>query len=253
MTYGKTLKYIRTRKGYTQKQVAADIVTDSFIAKFEKGNTHISFDLLIKILDRMCVSLDEFIELDKSNKIIPTLYITECVERIEKIVELNDLNQANELYEDIKDFSSPLCNMMRYILEYTFFNNLKSIKSIKEIIFEWDYVGHAEMILFNISLNIIDSDFILNTLQRIMKIYIRNNISNFHYYDDINKIFVTTIKILLYEKKESSVKLILENILLNFDYNFLYKLNESLNDYDKIMINQILGYSLFKKKTILSI
>ena len=83
MKIGKALKYIRIRKGFTQKEVAGNIVTVSFLSKLENEKTNISFDLLIKLIDRMGVGIEEFIDLSKNFEETPSSLMN-VIEEIER-------------------------------------------------------------------------------------------------------------------------------------------------------------------------
>lgn len=58
--YGTTFRTFRKNKGYTLKQVATKIVSVSFLSKFERGDSDISFSTLIELLNRIMVTQEEF-------------------------------------------------------------------------------------------------------------------------------------------------------------------------------------------------
>lgn len=66
--YGSTFRTFRKNKGYTLKQVATGIVSVSFLSKFERGDSDISFSVMIELLDRMMVTYEEFYFLHQSGK-----------------------------------------------------------------------------------------------------------------------------------------------------------------------------------------
>ncbi|GKV70416.1 hypothetical protein NCCP2716_29140 [Sporosarcina sp. NCCP-2716] len=60
-TIGSTIRKIRTDKNYSQRYVTDGIMTQSAYSKFELNKTDISFFLLVKILEKLEVSMDEFL------------------------------------------------------------------------------------------------------------------------------------------------------------------------------------------------
>ncbi|WP_040535742.1 Rgg/GadR/MutR family transcriptional regulator [Schleiferilactobacillus shenzhenensis] len=58
---GETFKDFRTDKNLSLSEAAGDIVTKSFLSKFERGGTSISFNNLLQLLQRMNVTVSEFL------------------------------------------------------------------------------------------------------------------------------------------------------------------------------------------------
>ena len=61
MTYGELFKQIRIEKGLSLADLADADISPSFIGKFERNQSRISADWFIRLLQKMQVSLDEFI------------------------------------------------------------------------------------------------------------------------------------------------------------------------------------------------
>lgn len=59
--YGSTIRKIRKSKGFSQKEIYTGILSKSFAIDFEKGLYDIKFSLMIKILSRLMISVDELI------------------------------------------------------------------------------------------------------------------------------------------------------------------------------------------------
>ncbi len=58
--YGETTKQIRIGKGYTQKHVAANLLTQGAFSKFENKNTDINLATMHGILNRLGITFEEF-------------------------------------------------------------------------------------------------------------------------------------------------------------------------------------------------
>lgn len=65
MNFGPRVREIRKRKGFSQKEVYANIISKSYAISFEKGENNISVVLLIDILDRLSMDIDEFLFINK--------------------------------------------------------------------------------------------------------------------------------------------------------------------------------------------
>ncbi|EUJ33695.1 transcriptional activator, Rgg/GadR/MutR family,C-terminal domain-containing protein [Listeria floridensis FSL S10-1187] len=61
MNFGGKIRQIRKQKGLTQKDVYQNILSKSYAIEFEKGNHSISATLLLEVLDRLSMEIDEFL------------------------------------------------------------------------------------------------------------------------------------------------------------------------------------------------
>lgn len=68
-SYGEIFNYLRKNKGLTLKELAEDGISVSLIAQFEKGQSKISFDRLVILLNKMSVKMDEFMQLVNLGKL----------------------------------------------------------------------------------------------------------------------------------------------------------------------------------------
>ncbi|QBO37361.1 Rgg/GadR/MutR family transcriptional regulator [Periweissella cryptocerci] len=66
-TYGETFQAIRLNKNVSLRAVSEGIASDSFVGKFEKGLTNISFDKLVHLVERLNVTVEEFLFLDSTH------------------------------------------------------------------------------------------------------------------------------------------------------------------------------------------
>lgn len=70
-TYGITIRKIRLSKGFSHKEIYTGILSKSFAIGFEKGIYDIKFNLMLKILDRLMISVDELLLIHNQYKTIP--------------------------------------------------------------------------------------------------------------------------------------------------------------------------------------
>lgn len=59
--YGITIRQIRLSKGFSHKEIYTGILSKSFAIDFEKGLYDIKFHLMLKILNRLMISVDELL------------------------------------------------------------------------------------------------------------------------------------------------------------------------------------------------
>jgi Rgg/GadR/MutR family transcriptional activator len=57
---GQTARGIRLSKGFSQKEIYTGIVSKSYAISFEQGNTMLNYQDLTLVLERLCVTLQEF-------------------------------------------------------------------------------------------------------------------------------------------------------------------------------------------------
>ena len=63
MGHGEFIKKIRKEKHLTQKELAEGILSKNFLSKFERGESKITSEIFMNLLERLNVSLDEFEQL----------------------------------------------------------------------------------------------------------------------------------------------------------------------------------------------
>ncbi|MFS0671588.1 helix-turn-helix domain-containing protein [Ornithinibacillus sp. 179-J 7C1 HS] len=59
--YGETFRIIRKQKGLTMKELADGVCSISFLSKFERGDSDITLGIFTRILDKLMMSMDEFL------------------------------------------------------------------------------------------------------------------------------------------------------------------------------------------------
>jgi len=71
MEFGPKVREIRQKKGFSQKETYNGVISKSYSIEFEKGNHKISTDLLIEILDRLSMDIDEFFYINRGYLLNP--------------------------------------------------------------------------------------------------------------------------------------------------------------------------------------
>jgi len=94
---GKVLKDIRLSLGYTQTEVCKNIMSQSNYSKVEKGEIDISFSNMIEILNRLDMSVDEFMYIKNELK----KHINSHMSKINTL-RYNDTEKLLEFKQDLE-------------------------------------------------------------------------------------------------------------------------------------------------------
>jgi Rgg/GadR/MutR family transcriptional activator len=102
-TYGATIRQIRLSKGFSRKEIYTGILSKSFAIDFEKGLYDIKFNLMLKILERLMISVDELLLIHSQYKTVPCHepLLDVNLERI-KNDPLYSLEMEKQLCEEMK-------------------------------------------------------------------------------------------------------------------------------------------------------
>lgn len=106
--YGETIRQIRLKKGFTQKEVYGTIISKSYAIEFEKGKHQIAANLLLQILENLSMDIDEFLyiangyRLDEQNS---------YNHRYTQYSNKHDINQLQILLQELQQTSSRLNNV----------------------------------------------------------------------------------------------------------------------------------------------
>lgn len=159
--YGNTFRTFRKNKGYTLKQVASGIVSVSFLSKFERGDSDISFSMMVKLLERMMVTYEEFYFLHNREK---TNAIDEFFNQAETAYAKRDVQAINRLKNQaIKSYQrsnlAPFqCNILllevyrsMIELETPDFED-ESLEQLTNYLFDIETWGYYELRLYNSTL-----------------------------------------------------------------------------------------------------
>lgn len=98
MNFGPKVRHIRLKKGFTQKEIYTGIISKSYAIEFEKGKHSISTTLLIEVLDRLSMDMDEFLFIHKGyllNEYADYIY------QLSKYGNAHDLDSLKKLYLEL--------------------------------------------------------------------------------------------------------------------------------------------------------
>lgn len=168
--YGTTFRTFRKNKGYTLKHVAEKIVSVSFLSKFERGDSDISFSTLVELLNRIMVTHEEFYFTHHSGK---TNAIEEFFNAAEEAYLNSDLNTITQMKKAaLKEYEQTNhvpyhCNVL--LLEvYTCMieNSPISVKHsalhiLTNYLFDIEVWGYYELRLYNSTLFLLPPNLVI--------------------------------------------------------------------------------------------
>ena len=102
MNFGPKIREIRISKGYSQKAIYQDIISKSYAIEFEKGKHSIATTLLIEILDRLSMDIDEFLFIDKG------YLLNDYSAYIYKLSKYSNTHDLKSLYELLKKYADKI-------------------------------------------------------------------------------------------------------------------------------------------------
>lgn len=232
--YGHVLRRLREEKGYSLRQVANGILSTSFLSKFERGESNISLSHFIKIIERMNVSLDEFVfvaneykpsELDRLMADIATAYQRNNTSKLTLI--------KNKEYEKWEEYglSAYLCNSIMAEAKLLDLQKKEIDKKKREYLanylFNIELWGNYELVIYANSLTIFPPSTVIALSKEVVK--------KTSMYKLVHKNFLQTLAILI-----NTTIVCLENNLLNDALYFILTLE-----------NMHMAENLFYERTLL--
>jgi Rgg/GadR/MutR family transcriptional activator len=173
------LRKIRKDRGFSQKNLAHNITSRESIAKYENGERNIPFTILLEILDRLNVNVDEFLfylendSIERKNIGMNAIMKVNNKEKISSKYHLQKLRKKIAVSNDIADVRNYLI-----VKTYHWSNGLederslnkkdreylKILKDYLEKVEEW---GRFEMVSFASLLFLFDTAYIRQRISEV--------------------------------------------------------------------------------------
>lgn len=208
MTHGELIRNLRKERGLTQSQLAEGISSRTTLSSLENNKTDITTSILFAYLERMNVSIQEYLfyfnDSTNTEKELATKYF------YDNVIKRRDL----EIKERILDYQSKYKNSKDFYycclsIELKLFLNKKNdeeifdvaedtgiIKNYLEHVTQW---GHFEMSIFANCLYIFSSEYIRATFNILLK---RTKIlSKIDTYQNDISIFLNNCIVLAFERQ----------------------------------------------------
>lgn len=240
---GKTLRKVRQGKQITLCSVADENLSKSQISRFERGESEISCIRLINILNKLHISLDEFIILhEKDND--HTKSFAHLIHYIRKQYSLQNMESISKLLSNssnynLNSFERTMVKSILHTVDQKVFPSDEEILNLTDYLFQVESWGYYEIILLaNCVRTVQYSSYFLLTMEML-----KNSI-----YSSLNK-----------TNKRLVTQLAINCLILSIDLeefsNCIYLISEiekllenEQNYYEQTVFLYSTGYFEFKKK-----
>lgn len=231
--YGQVLRRMREEKGYSLRQVSNGILSTSFLSKFERGESNISLSHFINVIERMNISLDEFVfsaneykpsELDSLMSEIASAYQRNNTSKLKIII-----NKEYQKWEEY-GLDAYLCNSI--MAEAKMLNlqkkeiDKKKREHLANYLFNVELWGNYELVVYANSLTIFPPETVIALSKEVVK--------KTSMYKLVHKNFVQTLAILI-----NTTIVCLESNLLNDALYFILTL-ENMHMAEKLFYERTL-------------
>ena len=148
---GKTLRKIRKSKQVSINSIADEHLSKSQISRFERGESEISCIRLINILDKLHITLDEFLILhDSDNK--KTVSFAQLVHYIRKEYSQQNVNNIKSLLNDstthhLNSFEQTMVKSIIFTLDENVSPSESDLEDLTDYLFKVENWGYYEIIL----------------------------------------------------------------------------------------------------------
>lgn len=225
--YGHLLKLLREQKDLSQSDLSDGILSKNHLSKIERGENDISFQTILKLLDRLNISLFEFeLLLDKTQNNQSTF-----LKDLSIAILNNDLYLLNELLTreiELKSKSNNIRHKHNVILLKAYINkfsntafNHHDIQKIIQYILTVDECGRYEISLFGNFVGFMSSDM----RHKLMKMINRKS-QLFHSDKNYTEIFTRILLNVCYadlmEAKFNSAREVIDIIENHLNHTELY-------------------------------
>lgn len=240
---GITLRKVRKGKQISICSVSDEYLSKSQISRFERGESEISCVRLINILDKLHITLDEFLMLhdkDYTN----TESFANLVQYIRKQYSLQNINSIKHILSDSSNytlnlFEEIMVKSILYSMDSTIFPSEEELLQLTDYLFKVENWGYYEIILLGNCVRTINYNSYFLLTKEMLNNYIYSSLNK------TNKRIVTQLAIncliLSIDKDEFSNCSYLINEIKKL-------LNNELNFYEQTVFLYATGYYEFKRE-----
>lgn len=239
---GKTLRNIRKGKQVSLCSIADEHLSKSQISRFERGESEISCIRLINILDKLHISLDEFLIIH-DDQFTKTEIFSKLVQIIRKELSSNNIQNITALLSDsspydLNSFEKTMIKSIVYTIDTQFAPTSEEILQLTNYLFKIEKWGCYEIILLGNCVRTIQYNSFFLLTKEMLKNYIYSSLNK------TNKRLVTQLAIncliLSIDRNEFS-----NCTYLTYEINKL--LTDELNYYEQTVFLYARGYLELKQ------
>lgn len=233
---GKTLRRLRQGKQVSISSLADEHLSKSQISRFERGESEISCSRLLNLLDKLNITIDEFVSTHSKTH---THFFT-LLSRVRKYYAEKNVTKLLKLLEDYahKDYESTMIKAILSSIEPTVEPSEEEVTRLTDYLFSVEQWGYYEIILLGNCSRFIN----YNTLFLLTK----EMVTSFAYSEQnkTNKTLVTQLSI--------------NCLIISIDYSYFdhsdyliekieFLLRDELNFYEKTVFLYVHGYYKLKQ------
>lgn len=223
---GYTLRKIRQSKQVSLCSLADEYLSKSQISRFERGESEISCIRLIHILNKLHISLDEFLALH-NEECAHTMSFDELIQYIRKEYSLQNINNIKSLLIDSKNyhlnsFEKTMIKSIINTLDCNISPSKKEIQKLTDYLFKIDNWGYYEITLLANCIRTIPYNTVFLLTKELLKKYI---------YSASNK-----------TNKRLVAQLAINCLIVSIDYNELHNCTFLINEIEKLLDNELNFY-----------
>ncbi|MGT2783989.1 helix-turn-helix domain-containing protein [Streptococcus merionis] len=240
---GIILRKVRKGKQVSLCSVADEYLSKSQISRFERGESEISCIRLINILDKLHITLDEFLILHDRDY-TQTESFTNLVQYIRKQYSLQNINNIKSLLSapsnfTLNSFEKTMVKSILYTMDSTIFPSDEELLQLTDYLFKVEKWGYYEIILLGNCVRTINYNSYFLLTKEMLNNYIYSSLNK------TNKRIVTQLAIncliLSIDMKEfTNCSYLIDEIKALLD-------NE-LNFYEQTVFLYATGYFEFKRR-----
>ncbi|WP_412989657.1 helix-turn-helix domain-containing protein [Pediococcus siamensis] len=209
MTHGDLIKKLRKERQLSQAQLAAGISSRTTLSTFENNHSRVSSDILFAYLERMNISIQEYLFYFNGNTATEKERITQyfydnVVKRTDQEI-MKRIHQYRTRYKNSNDFyfcclSIELKLFLNHKHQHAVFDVAEDVALVKRYLERVQQWGHFEMALFSNCLYIFSSTYIRGTFAVLLK---RTQIiSEIDTYQNDLAVFLNNCIILAFERRQ---------------------------------------------------
>lgn len=174
--YGMSFRLLRKERGFTLKTMSEGIISYSYLSKFEKGESDITFRNFVLLIERLNMTLDEFLFFNH----VRTTHYAELFQAISFAYEKNDLVVLKQYYEQEKALYKKTkvvyhkCNFIMIAtiikdIDTSFFISNKNINFLVDYIVNCSFWTTYEVSVLGNTLPLFPEDLLVILLNEVKK------------------------------------------------------------------------------------
>lgn len=243
---GKTLRKIRKAKQISLCSIADNNLSKSQISRFERGESEISCIRLINILNKLHISLDEFLTIHNSSDHTNTNSFNNLVQYIRKQYSTQNINNIITLLSDSSDYilnsyEKTMVKSIIHTVDDTIYPTEEELFQLTDYLFKIEKWTYYEIILLGNCVRSLN----YNSYFLLIKEMLKKNI-----YSSLNKTYKKLVT-------QSAINCLLISTDKEKFTNCTYLIDEikellenELNYYEQTIFLYATGYFEFKKNKV---